>query len=148
MCEQCSADCIDVAEVVEGWTLVQARKDGNFMKKGEYAIGNGDNPTFYFDVTPIEDPSRGLSDDEFDNMIEEENKKLDEFWDVADRIDKKLVTDPFTGHMFYEACLKSGYDPKLHRHMLSNWLTDVMAIAIKTHLPLPRSAQGFRPNPS
>nr|NIQ16530.1 hypothetical protein [Candidatus Dadabacteria bacterium] len=82
---------------------------------------------------PVEDPSKGLTDDEFDGMTAEEDKKLDEFYEVVEKIEKKLVTDPVTGHFFYEACLKSGYDPELYGSRFSHWLTDVMAIAIRIH---------------
>ena len=147
MCECCSADTIDIAEIAEGWILVQARKDGNYMKKGEYALANFNDPDFYFDVVPVEDPTRGFSDDELDGMTAEEDKKWDEFDEIAEKIGKQLVTDPATGHMFYEACLKSGYDRELHG-FFSYWLTDVMAIAIKTHHLLPHNVQESQPSPS
>jgi len=146
MCECCSADTIDIAEIAEDWILVQARKDGNFMKKGEYALANFNDPDFYFDVVPVEDPSKGLTDDEFDGMTAEEDKKLDEFYEIVEKIEKQLVTDPVTGHMFYEACLKSGYDPEFHGCRFSFWLTDVMALAIKAHHP--HSVQESQPSPS
>jgi len=148
MCECCSADTIDIAEIAEGWILVQARKDGNYMKKGEYALQNFNDPDFYFDVVPVEDPSRGFSDDELDGMTAEEDKKLDEFWEIVEKIEKKLVTDPVTGHMFYEACLKSGYDSELHGRRFTSWLTDTMAIAIKTHHLPPHNVQESQPSPS
>ncbi len=59
MCEQCLAETKmynDEKEVLPGFFLVRATKDGQFMKTGDWGLVMGNNPSFLFSSTPEKEP--------------------------------------------------------------------------------------------
>ena len=96
MCEQCVAEARDWGEVLPGWTLIRASRDGNTMKADQWGLVSGNDPDFWWTVTPRPRPPEGSADGRA--------------WSLdADEFEKTLVTDPATGYLLYSAAREAGY---------------------------------------
>lgn len=127
MCECCSAEAIDIGEVVPGWLLVRATRRGLRMHPGDYGLVRSNDPDFIFRMPPEPDPARGLSDEEYDR-----NPQIHKDWMAwhsrfALEYEPELITDPMTGYALVKACLEAGYDPDEHGTRIVFWLVDRMA---------------------
>ena len=68
MCEQCMAETDLWENVLPGWHLVRANKDGRVMEKGDWGLVIQNDPTFVFETTPIKDPTAKMTDKEIDAL--------------------------------------------------------------------------------
>ena len=58
MCEQCLVNPIEYGEVLPGWFLIRATKDGMLMNAGEFGLVQTNSPAFTFSQVPeVEDAS-------------------------------------------------------------------------------------------
>jgi hypothetical protein len=88
MCEQCCAQVDSWGEILPGWSLVRATRDGNYMKKGDWGLVEVNDPAFIFSTTPIKDLTYGLTDDEIDRM---DINEIDKFHNVCALIETEMV---------------------------------------------------------
>lgn len=91
MCEQCLTNPISFGEIIPGFFLMRARRDGYDWKKGEWGLVEANDPTFIFRITPqINDDVDPIDLIEFRN----------EFYGCY----------PDTGYAFCNACKDAGWD--------------------------------------
>lgn len=64
MCEACAADCKTLGEVVPGLTLVQATRDFQHFKMGDYGLVQSNGPDVTWTVKPTPDLCEGLTEEE------------------------------------------------------------------------------------
>ena len=131
MCEQCSAATVNYGEVVPDWHLVRATKDGNFMKKDDWGLVLIDDPSFWWSETPIKDVSFGMTGAQLDDLNEEEDKLFNDFWNIEEKIAKKLVGDIMSGHCLVQSCYEAGYQRK--EGFIIGWLIHKMALLIEAN---------------
>ena len=117
MCEQCMTECLDVGEVVPGIWIIQAVKDGNKMKAGDYGLVYCNDPFVIWSKRPYPDP------DPLDELHDSDGWAI---WykDASDFRDK-LLLPPETGQLLVGSCVSAGWDKKEHGDM-AYWLYDRM----------------------
>jgi len=83
MCEQCCAATITWPNVLPGWHLVRARRDGHEMKVRQWGLLRCNNPEFIWSTTPEKDGDsfNDLAKDQADHykFIAAFNKFQEEF---------------------------------------------------------------------
>ena len=111
MCECCCADAVDYGEVVSGWFLVRARKEGQIMQTGQWGLVFCNGPSVVWTTTPIPNPFEGKTDAEIDALPD------DEGW-IEKAADFQVTGSPdmcLTACWdLVEACRQSGYNPEEH----------------------------------
>jgi len=135
MCEQCLVNPLYFGEVLPGWFLIRARREGTEMKVGQWGLVECNGPTFVWTTTPKPDPTVGLTEKqerEFWASLTEEQKKA-EIAREGD-FDDALVCNPFTGYKLVKAAMKKGYRRNTHGH-LSSWLFHYLGVWIRDHDP-------------
>lgn len=135
MCEQCSAETETICEdLLPGWALVVATKDGDMMKAGDYGLIEINDPTFIIskDFKPVPDFTYDMSDEEFDNLSEDEYTRWVDISMVYRNIGLDLMCDPETGHRLVSDGAKAGYELNLPNRDLETYgSTDAMAGGIE-----------------
>jgi hypothetical protein len=134
MCECCSADTEDIGRFAPGWTLVRARRDGRYMKAGQYGLHTYNDPDYVLTITPYPEPRV-----QWEKPKEWYAKRPGYFdawraWkDVADQIDADLrrAVHPMTAWCLVDACDKAGYDDE--EKLLHHWLTDRLGRVIRRY---------------
>lgn len=130
MCEQCCASTICIGELVPGWFLVLATKDGAVMKAGNYGLLRINDPDFIFTVKPVKDKFYHLSDEEINHLplvdFLSNTRKLGE---VHYSIYDSLKCSPEIGYKLYCSCIKTGY--KEDDDTLEYWLINKMGQMIE-----------------
>jgi hypothetical protein len=118
MCEQCVAKTVyyigkDTNEVLPGYILVRATKNGSYMKKGNWGLVRYDNPDFIWSITPVCDPSSGLSDEQIDALPKEVDKQYEQYEKAVKNLRKSLNKGCFDHCVSLgEAMKKSGWKPE------------------------------------
>ena len=115
MCEQCVADCDDLGYVARNIGLLKAKRDGDFMKAGQYGLVECNDPFCLFDETPYPDPDPETTDTQ--------NPAADAWILSAGRFRDKLIVHPRLGHFIVESCKSSGYNPETDGDV-AMWLFD------------------------
>lgn len=116
MCEQCETECLIWRQVVPGWFLIHAQKDGDVMKRGQFGLGRMNGPDFIFDQPPEVEPPCSDVDD---------YKKEWKTWSACARIfHDGLRSDPVTGWALVNACEKAGYGVEKDGSRVGFWLFD------------------------
>ena len=129
MCEQCIADTVLIGgekEVLPGWFLVKAQKDGHSMKAGNYGLVVCNDPSFIFNIEPAVDPLDGMSDEQIEAL-----DKNDVLWELSKVWSQKAYD--FTNNIeltyymmsVYElvsAGIKAGYNEEVDGYNFENWL--------------------------
>lgn len=139
MCEQCTTEALTYGEVIPGWLLMRAQKDGNRWKAGEWGLVWSNDPSFTWTSTPTPNPAFGL-DDEAEEALYEANKGTP----IGDRIaSMKLPQDfkdafeavtPRAGYSLVCAAMEKGYDPETSGDF-SWWFYDCVGEHLKTAVP-------------
>ena len=121
MCEQCDTDCVMWRDVLPGWALIRARRDGRLMVAGQYGLLRSNDPDFVWDGAPqIEPPDDGLFGE----------------WSIGVRgFDSVLRLRPEVGWDLVEAATRCGYYRHSHGS-LAYWLWDHMAKRMKQGWPV------------
>lgn len=155
MCEQCEAKTDlylgpNDESVLPGWYLTKATKDGNFVKKDDWCLVQCNNPDYWWQITPIEDPDFGLTDEEmykldkhtyedrygaFDKAVENLEEALNGTTANMQSIDKdsRHCLPRFeSAGLLWEAARKVGYDPEVHGYRFAFWLCHHIATFLKT----------------
>jgi hypothetical protein len=151
MCTQCCVDAQffllnpdgsvdDYKDLLPGWALFRATRDGAAMKAGQWGLVQCNDPDFVWDDAPIPDPCHGLSDDEYENELKnKEVSELDrEFIDRAQRFDRKLVESTAAVDSVWrlvESGRKMGYDPDTGG-TFAYWLFHRMGVWVRDHQPI------------
>lgn len=149
MCEQCVAETTlyvgpGDADVLPGFGLVRATKDGWLMKKGDWGLVHVNDPDYWWSPTPVEDPLDGLSDEEIDKLPPEAFK-TDDYDTATEKIDdalsgrspSMLEKDCHAYPRFedaarlYDAAKQAGYD-RARDGRFAAWLCHRLAIFLKT----------------
>lgn len=153
MCEQCDAKT-DLyvgprgESILPGYFLVRATQDGRFMKKGDWGLGQCNDPDYWWKNTPVEDPDFGLTDEEIDKTSETQshNERYGVFYEAAHNIEDALngrttEMNLLEKHnlpcfeeagLLWEAAKKVGYDPERDGYRFSFWLCHHIATFLKT----------------
>jgi len=147
MCEQCICEAIHLGEVLPGWYLVQATKDGakGEMKAGMYGLVQCNDPDFRFKTKPYPDPLRDLDPALLD--------KDDPRWDTgmtwcnkADKFGRELQGEPRACWRLVQAAIACGYDPDTSGYF-DGWLFHRMGKMIQAPwiFPLPLNVEATLP---
>jgi hypothetical protein len=110
MCEQCEANTETlIRNVIPGWHLLRATRNGDYMEKGDWGLVNINDPAFYWKTIPV------CSDSPSFNRVKCE-------------IEEALQSTPDIMFRFCEDLKKSGYT--IEQGNIAAWLTHRMALAI------------------
>jgi hypothetical protein len=110
MCEQCEANTeILVRDVIPGWHLLRATRNGDYMEKYDWGLVNINDPAFYWKSPPV------YSDSPSFNRIKCE-------------IEEALESTPDIMFRFCEALKEAGYT--IEQGNIAAWLTHRMASAL------------------
>lgn len=141
MCEQCCAETETYLEVIPGWVLVRATKDGMEMLKGQWGLLQRDDPDFIWTVTPWPEPE--YPDDMLDENSPEAKAAFDE-WDRwqqdVQRFKRFFHVTPELGWSLIEAAKERGYDPETSG-WFADWFFTYLGKWIETHKPFPPNLQ-------
>lgn len=122
MCEQCVTSCVVWRDVLPGWTLMRAQKDGNIMEAGQYGLLRCNDPDAVWTGAPQIEPPEG---------------RPSEWGDYVDGIGEfkeALVLRPEVGWELTKAAMERGYSSDEHG-LLSFWLWDHLAKCMKQSWP-------------
>lgn len=127
MCEQCYADCHTLIEgVLPNFSLVQAHKDGHFMKKGQFGLVEINDPTFVWDLEPMVGLTFNMSDEVIDSLPNEGPvfEEMMSWFSRVEEFEKQAMSQVHVedGYKLYIDCLAKGYDPKTHGYRIASWL--------------------------
>lgn len=100
MCEQCLTNAISFGEVLPGYFLMRARRNGIDWKQGEWGLVEANDPTF----TWVSTPTTANCDDVIGPP--------DDFYEAFD-------CTPREGYALTMAAIQKGYDPK--ETSFQNW---------------------------
>lgn len=119
MCEQCVTNSVSITTPLdkEGWVLIQATKDGHFMKKGQYGLVRMNDPDFVWTEKPYKEPN-------------ENDPALDAWFEAVDRFTNEFASGPLESYEIVKACIRLGYKKKIHGSF-SHWLFDFLGQSIK-----------------
>jgi hypothetical protein len=133
MCEQCSAQTKTYGEVVPGWWLVQATKEGNMMKPDDFGLVACNDPDFIWPLAlaPQKDPAFDMTEEEFDNMTEDVGKAWDDFQDYTEKLSEHFSCDPIVGYSLMQGVYQAGYSRKEYGYNYMGWLSHRMAVVIE-----------------
>ena len=136
MCEQCSAATVnyvgkDGNQVLPGYFLVRATKDGREMKNGDWGLVVCNDPDFIWSITPVCDPDDGLTDEQIDALPDD--KMRYRAWEKANRkLKKSLDSASFDSSIRLGNAMRDvGYVPD-NDGIASWWLCNYIAKFLKT----------------
>lgn len=149
MCEQCNTDAMNYGELMPGWFLMKAQKDGVRWKAGEWALIRASDPVATWTSTPTPNPAFGL-DEAAEDALYEQHKGTP----IGDRIvEVQLPADfasafssfhPNLGYRLVAGAMERGYD-RATCGSVDWWLYDYIgewletAVAIHHSKPHPAS---------
>jgi len=93
MCEQCLVNPLYFGEVLPGWYLIRARRDGDIMKVGDWGMIQCNDPTFVWETTP--------------KMTAEQNEKL---YILPEDFENSLYLNAYNGYELVKAAIEVGYN--------------------------------------
>lgn len=99
MCEQCVTEATDHGEVLPGWILIRATRDGNIMQADQWGLVSGNDPDYFWSVTPRPEPH-------------EQSAEWSAWSREALEFEKALMADPATGYLLHSAAGQAGYVPE------------------------------------
>lgn len=121
MCEQCSAKVRMFSPcIVPNVRLVQATKDGQEMKSGDYGLVFCNDPSFIFSIQPEIEPEDNDSDPQMTEYFNWQNK--------AEQFREQLYTSAADLERSYDlvaSCVEVGYNRK--EGLVSYWLFNRIA---------------------
>jgi hypothetical protein len=138
MCEQCLTAPLIRHNVLPGWHLLRARREGNAMKLGEWGRVRLDNPDFIWSGRPLVDPTIRMSDEEYEAY--RERTGVGPVTDMDRRDRSRHLADAFAGRdvivawRLVQARIKAGFDPDGRIGVL-HWLDDHLARHIEANPP-------------
>lgn len=119
------------ADVIPGFSLMQATRDGHGWLAGQYGLVETNDPTVVFDGPLLQDPAAGLTDDKINNLPAAECAAVERFMTVAEQFGEKLVLDAHAGYRLVHACISKGYSPDEDGHV-EFWLMHFIASQVFT----------------
>lgn len=146
MCEQCLVNPLYWYNVIPGYTLIRAQRDGSFMKAGQWGLVECNDPTYVWDDEPWPHPTFGMTDDEEDaywratpggryapSSYEEQ---IEAFQDDISRFaeGEGAPATPEMGHKLVEACIKAGWTRERHDR-IAEWLWSHLGIIVQIVKP-------------
>lgn len=116
MCDQCNADPLSYGEVIPGWILMRARRDGIRWRKDDWGLVCSNDPTFTWTSTPTPCPLFCMPDEEdqmawFDAQPEGSPDVERALAYTPDDFKKAFMMDPGLGYDLVVAAMTCGYDP-------------------------------------
>ena len=130
MCEQCNVNPLYFDDVLPGWTLIRARRQGYDMKVGQWGLLTMNSPDFIWTSTPKPDPTWGMSEEEEDKYNKEHPGESgclpEDFTDAFINLDNVFQLG--------QACIKAGFDPN-GEIKLSYWLWNYLGCWIRDNDP-------------
>jgi hypothetical protein len=132
VCEQCQAETKTYGQVAPGWWLIQATKDGDAMKSGDFGLVRINDPEYIWPATLVltEDPGFGLEHDDaaWDAATAAHSDQRDRFVEGACELMPHLDGTPASGYNLVLRCMDAGYTKKCgYFHM---WLAGRVAQVI------------------
>ena len=94
MCEQCLTHCITFGEVLPGFHLMRARRDGNEWKKGQWGLIEINDPTVVWYTTPVH------------------HADITDYFDIPEEFLNAFKCYPVTGFRMVSAAKQVGYEPR------------------------------------
>lgn len=132
MCEQCCTDAISFHNVLEGWTMIQARRDsGHMMKAKQFGLLRCNDPDIVWDECPEPDPTDGIPDEE---VTDEQHDLWNKWMKKVQTFHTNLKMEPSVAHELVEAAIKAGYK-KDESGYFSMWLFNHLGKIVKTKQP-------------
>ena len=134
MCQQCTTNAISFGEVIPGWFLMRARRDGNTWKRGQWGLVWSNDPSFTWTTTPTPSPVFGMTDNEEEAWFEanEGTPEMARMMAMAPAEFRGVFEcDPLTGYGLVTAAMERGYDPDKSGDF-AYWLFDRIGEYLKT----------------
>lgn len=127
MCEQCMTDCITWPDLLPGWALIRAQKDGRLMKAGDWGLVESNDPAVVFKTAPMADPLAGMSDEEIDRLAQdsEQWQAHINYFKAVDGFRRELTMPPRAGKRLVDASEAVGFDDRSDG-FFDAWLFDRM----------------------
>jgi hypothetical protein len=130
MCEQCLAATESFGEVVPGYSLHRATRDGGTMRAGDWGLVHMNDPSLTWRA-PLEiDPFFAATDDDFTAAPRDTDRA---FWASVNTFEAELddrMPAPLglmESWRIVQACISAGYDPDVHGWRVTAWLMHRMA---------------------
>ena len=127
MCEQCSAKTYSFGEVLPGWSLVRATRDGLWMKADDWGLVRMNDPDFVWSTVLVPAPHEA-NDAHLDVLMKDPTVKAqdDDFMAAYLNFDEAMRKGcyPTTGWELVHACRESGYDKERSGANVLMWLAD------------------------
>lgn len=122
MCEQCATDSLIWSQVLTGWSLMWAQKDGRHMSKRQFGLVRLNDPDVIWSGPPQIEP------------CEDEDNQWSKWAIEAREFGAALELPPEIGWALTEACRQAGFKPSEHG-ILHYWLWDHLAKEMKRRWP-------------
>lgn len=104
MCEQCIVNPLYFGEVLPGWFLIRARRQGSMMEVGDWGMVQCNDPTFVWSSTPK------MTKEEFDGFVY-----------LPEDFEESLYMYVTNGYDLLISAIKVGYNREEHGRF-SQWL--------------------------
>ena len=136
MCEQCNANPVSFGEVLPGWVLMRARRDGQEWLKGEWGLVSSNDPTFTWTSTPTPSALFGIEDEDeqqawFDACDKDDPMRERVMEPPPEDFDRAFQCDPALGYDLVRAGMTKGFDP-VEGGLFTHWLFDLFGEHLKT----------------
>ena len=134
MCEQCVVDALaSKDQVIPGYYLIQARRDGNLMKKGQWGLVHCNDPDVVWSARPDIDPSIGQEENA--DPIPGEITWIDSMASAEEEVENSCAYI-MNGWRLIESCRKAGYDPDKNGCRFFAWLFHRLGEYVRENPPI------------
>ena len=143
MCDQCATEALRYGEeVMPGFWLMKAQKEGARWHAGDWGLVESNDPTVTWTSEPQPSPVYGMTDEQEESWFKEneDNRALIEtaLGFVPDDFRRAFDLDPGTGYRLVMAGKECGYDPETSGYFV-NWLWEHLGEHLKAAAPVPHN---------
>jgi hypothetical protein len=114
MCEQCLVNPLYFGEVIPGWCLIRARRQGSDMEVGDWGLLRMNDPDLIWKSTPQLDPTFYMTDDEEAEYWKTHSYKDEAVHAAEDFVDTLWCQPVSLGYDLVSAMMEAGYSRKQH----------------------------------
>jgi hypothetical protein len=123
-----------VKDVIPGFSLMQATRDGNSWKGGQYGLVEINDPTIVFEGPLLRNLAAGMTEEQENALSDDENAAVDAFMAAGEALGDVLLLDPCTGYRLVVACMAEGFKPQ-EDGSLEYWLMNHLAVKACVQAP-------------